>query len=128
MSYVQRRGEIVWAVPPSTLSDEDIDQVIAELEAHLAGGIPYVLLFDLTGTGTPTALQRQKLTRHVRENTTRIRRWVRGVGVILTSPVARGVVTALFWVSPLPVPHRIFSARAAATDWADSFARASTSL
>jgi hypothetical protein len=120
MSHVQRRGAIVWAVPRWRLSDHEIDELLAELEVHLAGATPYVLLFDLTRAGTPNALQRQKLAMHMRNNTSRIRLTVRGVGVILQSSVARGNVTAIFWIAPPPVPHRLFTTPTEATEWADS--------
>src|SRR5271155_3283679 len=112
MSQVMRSGRVVWAVPSSKISDEEIDRVLGQLEAELDRETPYVLIFDLTGSGTPNALQRQKLTNHVRANTVRIRQWVRGVGVVLTSPLTRGMVTAIFWVAPPPVPYRLFATRA----------------
>jgi len=120
MSHVQRKGGVVWAAPQWRLSDPEIDELLAELEGHLAGATPYVLLFDLTRAGTPNALQRRKLAMHMRKNTSRIRRTVRGVGVIVQSSVARGIITAIFWIAPPPVPHRLFTARAEATEWADS--------
>jgi hypothetical protein len=120
MSFVERRGRIVWAVPPSRLSDPEIDGILADLEGHLAIGVPYVLLFDLTRAGMPNAVQRRRLANHVRDHSMAIRRSVRGLGVLLTSPVVRGMVTAIFWVAPPPVPYRLFSTRAEAVAWAES--------
>jgi hypothetical protein len=107
-------------VPAAKLSEEEIDHCLHELDDQLDRRSPYVLLFDLTHSATPNALQRQKLANHVRVNTPKIRRWVRGVGVVLSSPLTRGIVTALFWVAPPPVPHRIFATRAEADAWAES--------
>lgn len=121
MNFVQRHGRIVWVVPPSKLSDPDLDSILEALRGHLALAIPYVLIFDLTRAGLPNALQRQRLSSHVRDHSEAIRRSVRGIGVLLTSPVVRGMVTAIFWVAPPPVPHRLFSARAEAIAWADGF-------
>jgi|SRR5271166_1885741 len=120
VSYVERRGPIVWAVPPPELSDEAIDAILSALEEHLARATPYVLLFDLTHAGMPNALQRQKLAAHIRDNTPRIKHCVRGVGVILRSTLVRGVVTAVFWIAPPPVPHHLFTSRAEAIRWAES--------
>jgi hypothetical protein len=120
MTYVQRHGAIVWAVSPSEVSDDIIDAILAELVAQLARDTPYVLIFDLTHAGVPNALHRRKLAAHIRDNTPRIRRCVRGVGVILTSPLVRGIVTAIFWIARPPVPYQLFASRADAPRWADS--------
>jgi hypothetical protein len=125
MSYLKRDRGVVWVTPPTRrMGDEEIEQLLGELEGQLRSGAPYVLLFDLSRASLPSATQRQKLAGHIRKNESSIRRWVRGLGVILTSPLARGVVTAIFWVSPPPVAHRFFATRAEATPWAQSLVEA----
>jgi hypothetical protein len=124
LNYVERKGGIVWAVPPMKATDDDINRVLAALTAELKRGSPYVLLFDLTLSAMPNATQRQKLASHIRDNEVRIQRWVRGVGVVLSSPLARGIVTAVFWVAPPKVPYRLFTSRSEASDWADSLVEA----
>lgn len=119
-SYLQREGGIVWVFPPSKPTEEQLDRVLADLSVELRRGSPYVLLFDLTRAEMPNAMQRQKLTAHIRDNAPRIKRWIRGVGVVLASPVVRGVVTAIFWVAPPEAPYRFFATRVEAADWASS--------
>jgi hypothetical protein len=114
----KRVDSIVWVVPPEKSTDAGIEGVLAELREHLNGGVPYVALFDMTSSGIPTALQRKRIAAHMQENGERIRRLVRGLGVIAPSPLVRGVVVALFWVAPPKIPHRIFGHRAEAIDWA----------
>jgi hypothetical protein len=118
LSYLERSGGVVWATPPSTLREGEIEQVLAELETQVRSGARYVLVFDLTNAALPDAVQRQKLAAHVRENEQDIRRSVRGIGVVLTSSLVRGIVTAIFWVAPPPVPYRFFATRAEAATWA----------
>jgi hypothetical protein len=120
MPYLRQSGGIVWATPPSAQVEGAVELVLAELEAQLARAVPYVLVFDLSRAAIPDAVQRQKLAAHVRDNDEAIRRWVRGLGVVLTSSLVRGVVTAIFWFSPPPVPSKIFSTRAEAAEWAQS--------
>jgi hypothetical protein len=120
MKSVERKGGIVWAVPGALATDAEVDRVLADLETELKRGTPYVLLFDLTRSAIPNALQRQKLAAHVRDNTALIRRWILGVGAICPHPLARGMVTAIFWVAPPPVPHRLFATRKEALEWAGS--------
>jgi hypothetical protein len=124
VSYLQRSRGVVWVTPPSAIGPGVIEEVLAELEAQLRRGVQYVLVFDLSHAAVPNALQRQQLAAHVRDNEQDIRRSVRSVGVVLTSPIARGIVTAIFWVSPPPMPYRFFTTRAEAASWAEALADA----
>jgi hypothetical protein len=120
MTYLRRSRGIVWATPPATRAEGAVELVLAELEAQLARAVPYILIFDLSHAAIPDAVQRQKLAAHLRDNDKEIRRWVRGLGVILTRPLVRGIVTAIFWVSPPPIPSKIFSTQSEAAEWAQS--------
>jgi hypothetical protein len=119
----QRVGAIVWVTPPEKSTDAAIEGVLAELREHQRGSEPYVLLFDMSSAGILTPLQRKRVAAHMQETRENIRRMVRGLGIIAPSPIVRGVVVALFWVAPPPVPHRIFARRAEAVDWAESVYR-----
>jgi hypothetical protein len=119
----QRVGSIVWVTPPEKSTDAGIERVLAELGEHLRGSEPYVLLFDMTRSGTLTPLQRRRIATHMQESAENIRRMVRGLGIIAPSPLVRGAVVALFWVAPPHVPYRIFAGRAEAAGWAESVYR-----
>lgn len=120
MPYLRRSRGIVWATPPGTCPEGEVEVVLAELKAELAKAVPYVLVIDLSHAAIPDAVQRSKLAAHIRDNDKEIRRWVRGIGLILTSSLVRGVVTAIFWVSPPPIPSKIFSTQSEAAEWAQS--------
>ena len=120
MSCVERKGGIVWALPPAKASDEEIDGVLADLVHELGRGRPYVLVFDLTLATIPNAAQRRKLAAHMHEHEARIRSRVRGVGVVVSSAPMRGAITAIFWMAAPPIPHRVFQSRSLAVEWASS--------
>jgi hypothetical protein len=129
MKSVERKGAIVWAVPDGTVAPgEEVESVLADLTVELKRGMPYVLLFDLTRAAIPSALQRQKLAAHMQDNAARIRRWVLGIGIIYPNALTRGVVTAIFWIAPPPVPYRFFATRVEAAEWAGSLVEAPRSL
>jgi len=111
--------DIVWAEPKAPLTDASVDRTIAELESHLRRHRRYVLLFDLP-TGLPNASQRKKLVAHMKTNAEAIEQWVRGVGVVLPSTLARGAIAALLWFAPNTVPIGMFATRAEARRWAES--------
>jgi hypothetical protein len=122
MGATQRVGDIVWVTPPPHATDEGIEAVLAELREHLRRGDPYALVFDMSNAGVPSALQRKRLVAHMADQAPNIRRVVRGLGVIAPSPVLRGAITALFWLAPPLVPHRLFETRSEAIDWAEALA------
>jgi hypothetical protein len=43
---------------------------------------------------------------------------VAGLATVSTSTIVRGVITALRWVAPLPVPDGVFATRERAVEWA----------
>src|SRR5262249_40724806 len=67
-SHVRDDGLIVTVTPPSELSDAGVEFILRALEARMARGSKYVLVFDLSGSGTPTAVQRQLLAAHMKKN------------------------------------------------------------
>jgi hypothetical protein len=115
--YTQKDGDVVVVKPPVPLSDQAFERMLSELVRHLQGSEPYGLVFDLTSAEMPSALQRRKLSDHVRSNQQAIRKNVRGLAVVATSAVLRGVTTAVFWVSPPPVEWRTFELLADAKSW-----------
>ena len=59
----------------------------------------------------------------MKKNKELIRRCVHALGVVVPSPTVRGVLTAIFWIEPPPVPHKIFGTTGEATTWARARAR-----
>lgn len=111
--------EVIWVKTPSKLTNDDVDRVLAELEGYLRRGRPYFLLFEL-GERLPDAAQRKRLTDHMNGNKELIQRWVRGIGVVVPSTLARSLMTAILWFAPPGVPHALVATRTEAQMWADS--------
>jgi hypothetical protein len=109
--------EIIWVAVPAALTSTEVDRTLHQLEGYLRRKRPYFLLFDL-GASLPDATQRKKLTDHMRNNQAAIDRLVLGLGVVVPSPLARNLMTAILWFAPPHMPHRIFSDRADADAWA----------
>src|SRR5262252_2029385 len=117
MSHVSDDGSLVTVSPPRELTDEAVLSVLRDLEARLARGGTYGLIFDLSNAGTPNAVQRQLLAGHMRKNRALIERSVRRLAVVAPSSMVRGMLTAIFWIQPPPVPYEVFSSRDEAAAW-----------
>lgn len=111
-------GDVVTVKPPRELTDEAVSTVLWTLEARLAEGSPYAIVFDMSEAGTPNAIQRQMLATHMRKNKASIGRAVRAIAMVAPSALVRGVLTAIFWLEAPPVSHQVFATAAEATAWA----------
>lgn len=118
MSHLRDEGSIVTVTPPPVLTDDVVTSILQGLEGCLMRGSSYVLIFDLSQSGTPNPLQRATLASHMRKNKPRIERSVRAMAVVAPSPIVRGVLTAIFWLEPPPVKHQVFANESDAKAWA----------
>jgi len=117
-AYTERRGDVVLATPPSDVTDASVAAFLNDLQANLDSERAYALVVDMTHTGKLTAKQRRQVGLHIAHNRERVRRIVRGIAIVTPSTVKRGVITAVFWLSPPPAPHRTFDTTGEAMRWA----------
>jgi hypothetical protein len=118
MKYTRREEHVVIAVPPSPITDQQLERLLAELVGHLRKREPYALVFDLSAAPAPTAVQRRMLGDHMRTHDGAIRDYVRGLAVVTPATWMRGLITAVFWLAPPPVEYRFCDDVAAALTWA----------
>lgn len=118
MSYATRDGSLLVVHPPALLNDLVVSDVLADLETHLRRGEPYVLVFDLTTAGMPTPMQRRRLAEHMASHEGAIRHCVMGLAIVAPHAIVRGMVTALFWLAPPPIPHCMCGSLSEAGAWA----------
>jgi hypothetical protein len=120
MYYTRRERDVVIVQPPSPLSDRALDKILSELTQELAQRRRYCLVFDLRSAPLPSAVQRRKLSEHMGTHDSAIRAQVRGLAVVAPTAVQRGLVTAVFWVSPPPVEYHLCSELDDALRWAEA--------
>ena len=116
--YTERRGDVVIASPPSEVTAASLDAFLGELQSNLDSGREYALVVDMTHTGSLSAKDRRRVSEHITANRERVRRTVRGIAIVTPSAVKRGIITAVFWLSPPPTEHRIFDNVNDAIRWA----------
>ncbi len=87
-----------------------------------AGGRQVELLVDGTHSEGLTAGQRRYSAAFTKEHEALLRRVCRGQAVVIVSAIQRGVMTAIFWLAPSPVPIKAFGTRAEAEAHLDGLA------
>jgi cobalamin biosynthesis protein CobD/CbiB len=77
-----------------------------------------VTILDLTEAAPLTARQRTLQSEWSRQTDALFREVSSGIVFVVASAVVRGVLTALFWIRPVPVPHAIVQDLDEAVRWA----------
>jgi hypothetical protein len=102
---------------PQEPSREDVDEHFQEIRALALQANTLAIVVDMTASGTPPAKLRQHAARRLKETYAVVGSRVVAVAHVITSPVVRGILTAVYWLSPPPFPTVVVGTRAAAVDW-----------
>ena len=110
---------------PSEVTDEALTLLLEDLERVMfAMSSPYAWVVDLGRTLGTTARQRKMQAESELRLKEHNRKHCVGVGVHVGNAVMRGVVTAVFWLSPPVYPYRITGTLEEAQRWAREALRA----
>jgi hypothetical protein len=107
-------------MPPYN-TDEEVDAFCkAHVEWARKNQCPHAHVFDMRDALSLTATQRRRYAQHVIDMDPLDTRWNRGVAFIADNPIVRGIITAVFWISPPPFPYRVFRTPTEGREWLKS--------
>ena len=95
----------------------DAQEFIGILEQHLDGGVPFVSIHDARWSPPWTAQDRQTTFEWLKREEPRLRRLFAAHLVLVRNSIARGMVNAIFWGSPLSGRLKTFAELAEAKVW-----------
>ena len=98
-------------------SDAEFMRYLEETRACLQPGKRTVTVLDAREPTGATQHQRRMQADWMKQHRALIQECSAGIAFVLNSPVVRGVLTAIMWLTPLPVPHRIFADIEDARTW-----------
>jgi hypothetical protein len=101
-------------------TDAEQSAFLEELEQLLRRRTRFVGVLDLSRGGGATALQRKRWADWIAAHDAELRRWVPGMSLVISSMLVRGMVTAVFWLRPMPIPTKTVETLAEAKIWARS--------
>ena len=78
-----------------------------------------VLVLDAIDSGGAPPSQRKMQAEWLKANEHTIQQCSLGMAFVIRSPIVRGVMTAVLWLSRLPVPHKVTATVADAKTWAE---------
>lgn len=106
------------------LTDADVDEMRRFYDGIHARKQPFVHLVDARRAQRPDSLVRTKLNEITAALLADTKQWQVANAIVLDSRLTAGVITALRWAVPAPVPEKYFGSVAEAMTWIEEHARA----
>jgi hypothetical protein len=107
-----------WTFPAQADDEELMACLRARNEWARRARHHFAWIIDLSNVTRATATQRRAVSEHLKRHEEFSARWNVGSALIVPSPWLRGLVTAVFWISPPRYPHATFSDPGEAERWA----------
>lgn len=106
-------------VLPSQCNDEELGEMLAEVERITkAIGSPLGWVTDVSNILQASPRQRKMYAESDERLQPFDRKWCAGTAVICSGSFARGIVTAVHWITPPVYPFKIFGSRREGERWA----------
>lgn len=104
---------------PTEASDEDLAACIRARDDWVGRArYRFAWVIDLSNVTSAPATQRKALGEHLKSCEAFSARWNAGSALVVPNAWLRGLVTAVFWVSPPKYPTELFSNASEAERWA----------
>lgn len=112
-----RHFPLVVNIIPERIRAEHLPAFFAKSEAILRRGQPYVTITDASACRElPNAMVRKELAEWSKKFDPLMKRYTVGSAIVITSPLVRGGLTALFWLAPPPYPQQVVATVTEAID------------
>lgn len=106
---------------PSEATDEELAAFVQARESWAKRArYPVAWVVELSHITKANAKQRRIFAEHLKRFEAHDVRWNGGSALIVPRAWLRGLVTAVFWISPPKFPHQAFSKRSDALQWAQT--------
>ena len=108
---------LVVNIIPERIHAEHLPAFFAKSQAVLLRRQPYVTITDTSACREmPNATVRKELADWSKKFDALMKRYTVGSAIVITSPLVRGGLTALFWLAPPPYPQQVVATLAEAVD------------
>mgnify|MGYP001553998302 FL=1 len=118
--WVQHRNMPIyeWTFPAKVADDELVAFAKAREDWAARAQYPVAWVVELSNITKATATQRRMFADHLKRFEEHDVQWNAGSALVVPSGWIRGLVTAVFWLSPPKFPNQAFARRADAYAWA----------
>jgi hypothetical protein len=100
------------------LSDQEFDELLERFSKLMRERTqPYGLVLQTHHSTMMPIGQARRQAAWMKEEESELKRQVRGLALVLPSPVQRGVLKVVLKLQPIPVPHAVFQDADEALSW-----------
>ena len=100
-----------------TLDDATFRSYLQENDALLDRRERYAIVVDATRASVIDSAQRKLQAEWMQRRDRDLRTFCLGTAFVITNPLVRGALTAITWLSPLPMPSTVTDRRETAIAW-----------
>lgn len=98
-------------------TDAEVDWYFAYIGEVHRRRQPFALVYDLTKTMSAKATHRKRKAEFLKEYAPLTRAHCAGVTFAVSSPLIRGLLTAIFWIQPMACPFEVFASVEQCMTW-----------
>ena len=106
------------------ITDAEFNAYLKALERNLErcekSRVKTAILFDTENGGASNAAQRKAQSEWIKKHFQHSAKWCVGYAFAIPSAIVRGMLQAIFWLSPMPSEHIVVKTRAEAELWLSS--------
>jgi len=115
---------LIWIQFAGPVSEREFDVYLETLTRYVTRESTTLFIYDALQASVPSATQRQKQAAWLERYDAALRRNSGGSAFVISNPLIRGALTAIFWIRPTPAPYIVVATRAEAERWARGQLRA----
>jgi hypothetical protein len=112
------RPQIMLVTFDGGVTDEQFEDYLRGMSKNLQRRTRTVTILDARRAVRTPPKQRKRQADWLIENDLLLKQFSAGSAFVITSPIVRGVMTAILWISPLPTPHTVVGTLSEAELWA----------
>jgi len=118
---IEREGRLVVVRFFGGVTDAELRAMLGTLEGFIDDpSLRPAFVFDVSKGVVPPAAQRQMMGQWLKRHGPAIGRHCVAAAYVLPNPGLRGMLTAILWIAPHPIPHRVCKTVAEGRAWARS--------
>lgn len=101
-----------------TISDEEFRDYLKQMTDLVTRGKRNVVIIDATKAGRTPPVQRKLQEEWLDRHRAELEKSSLGTAFVITSPMVRGLLTAIFWLTTMPSEHVVVGSYEEAERWA----------
>jgi hypothetical protein len=98
-------------------TDEEYRAYLADTDRIIARAVRIAIVVDARAAESTPKTQRRMQATWMKSNAVLHRERVACMAFLIDSPAIRGVLTAILWLQPLPMPHRVLKKLEEGIEW-----------